>query len=291
MDNAVKGDFVCSRPPQPGIADVFMAGRLLHNRGIPRNRPRDLGAYGFVFIDSGTGYFEAEGFPRRTVQGGDLLVLLPGQRHSYGNPTSGWQELFAVVNSPHLTLWERSGIINRNDLVWHLEPVNYWRDSFLRIINSIHDASISDSLLPLTELLHWVGEARDYHHRQLHKITPQNQWALRARREIASMPPGPPDWNAVARTCGTSVETFRKRFRNIVGKSPNCYRTELQMTEAVRILSSTDLSIKEIAFQLGYCDPFHFSKRFKQFTNLSPTEFRNLYFPNPNTPPATPTSL
>jgi AraC-like DNA-binding protein len=44
--------------------------------------------------------------------------------------------------------------------------------------------------------------------------------------------------------------------------------------EAVLLLSSTMLTSREICFELGVCDPAHFSKCFKQMTGMSPSEFR-----------------
>lgn len=45
-------------------------------------------------------------------------------------------------------------------------------------------------------------------------------------------------------------------------------------TEAKRLLQSTSLSIKEIAFKLGFADHAYFSNFFKSRTGISPTEFR-----------------
>ena len=46
--------------------------------------------------------------------------------------------------------------------------------------------------------------------------------------------------------------------------------------EAKRLLKSGDLSIKEIAFDLGFTDHAYFSNFFKAQTNITPSEFRNL---------------
>lgn len=45
--------------------------------------------------------------------------------------------------------------------------------------------------------------------------------------------------------------------------------------EAKRLLQFSDLSVKEIAFALGYDNPHHFSRAFKNRTELSPNEYRN----------------
>lgn len=44
--------------------------------------------------------------------------------------------------------------------------------------------------------------------------------------------------------------------------------------EAKRELYLTSKSIKEIAFELGYEDPFYFSRFFKKYTSISPNEYR-----------------
>lgn len=46
--------------------------------------------------------------------------------------------------------------------------------------------------------------------------------------------------------------------------------------EAKRLLKSGDLSIKEIAFELGFTDHAYFSNFFKAQTDLTPSEFRSL---------------
>jgi AraC-like DNA-binding protein len=50
------------------------------------------------------------------------------------------------------------------------------------------------------------------------------------------------------------------------------------LLEAKRLLQSTDLSIKEIAFELGFIDHAYFSNFFKNQTKATPTEFREKAF-------------
>ncbi|MBS7232092.1 helix-turn-helix domain-containing protein [Flavobacterium psychroterrae] len=54
--------------------------------------------------------------------------------------------------------------------------------------------------------------------------------------------------------------------------------------EAKRLLTSTDLSIKEIAYQLGFNDNGYFSKVFKKYVRKTPGDFKesyNFYHPSP----------
>ncbi|PIF34087.1 AraC-like DNA-binding protein [Flavobacterium sp. 9] len=59
---------------------------------------------------------------------------------------------------------------------------------------------------------------------------------------------------------------------------------ERTILEAKRLLTSTDLSIKEIAYQLGFNDNAYFSKVFKKYAGKSPGDFKesyNFYHPYP----------
>ena len=48
-------------------------------------------------------------------------------------------------------------------------------------------------------------------------------------------------------------------------------------SEAKRLLTYSDLSVKEVAYQLGFSDPFYFSNFFKKQTTLSPSAYKNKF--------------
>lgn len=62
--------------------------------------------------------------------------------------------------------------------------------------------------------------------------------------------------------------------RAITGKSVTAHIQQMNILEAKRLLYRTDLSIKEIGYQLGYEDPVHFGKLFKKLTGTTPLAFR-----------------
>jgi len=45
---------------------------------------------------------------------------------------------------------------------------------------------------------------------------------------------------------------------------------------AKKLLKNTGLSVKDIAEQVGFPDPFHFSKSFKALTGISPSQYREM---------------
>jgi len=71
-----------------------------------------------------------------------------------------------------------------------------------------------------------------------------------------------------------SKSTLTKHFRSELSMSVNEYICNIAMSEAERLITSTDTSILEISRKLGFSDQFYFSRRFKEKFGKSPREYR-----------------
>ncbi|MOA01751.1 HTH-type transcriptional activator Btr [compost metagenome] len=67
------------------------------------------------------------------------------------------------------------------------------------------------------------------------------------------------------------IAYFKKHF----GIPPLKYVNRKRCDRAKQLLTSTSLSIKEIADQTGFKETNHFAKFFRKETSLSPTEYRS----------------
>jgi AraC-like DNA-binding protein len=63
-------------------------------------------------------------------------------------------------------------------------------------------------------------------------------------------------------------------FQKIYHMSPRKYLSGLKLQEAKILLQQPEISLNEIANRLGYKNLSHFSRQFKRWTGLNPTEFR-----------------
>ncbi|MGL4738235.1 MAG: helix-turn-helix domain-containing protein, partial [Cellulosilyticaceae bacterium] len=77
---------------------------------------------------------------------------------------------------------------------------------------------------------------------------------------------------------GMGYEKFRKLFKLQVGLSPTQYRIQCRINLAKTLLLTSDSSIEQLAYELGYIDPYTFSKQFKKFTGLAPLEFKKFHY-------------
>lgn len=68
---------------------------------------------------------------------------------------------------------------------------------------------------------------------------------------------------------------FGKIFRQSTGKSPQRFLMNYRMIKAAEMLASTDKPVNEIGASVGYENPMHFSRAFKNIYGVSPREWRN----------------
>jgi AraC-like DNA-binding protein len=89
------------------------------------------------------------------------------------------------------------------------------------------------------------------------------------------------EWNQNQRieryadACGISESSFYSIFKEWSGCSPIEYRNRIRIAAARSMLENTNLQISEIAFAVGFEDPYYFSRFFKKETGASPRAFRN----------------
>ena len=83
----------------------------------------------------------------------------------------------------------------------------------------------------------------------------------------------------LAKQAGCSPAHLNRLFRKYYGTSPYRHIELLRMRRAARfLLEFPDLSIKEIAGQVGYSDALNFSTGFKKIFGISPRRYRQEHF-------------
>ena len=69
---------------------------------------------------------------------------------------------------------------------------------------------------------------------------------------------------------------FHRVFKKNFGLTPLNYMLRLRMEIAVRLLTTTSKSVKEIAFEAGYSNEFYFYRQFKKHYNYSPGSLKKM---------------
>jgi AraC-like DNA-binding protein len=130
-----------------------------------------------------------------------------------------------------------------------------------------------------------LNYAERFYHRQFitRKIT--NHQILDRLEELLSdyfkdndlIEKGLPTVQHIAQSLNVSPKYLSSLLKVLTGQSTQQHIHEKLIEKAKEKLSTTDLSVSEIAYELGFEHSQSFSKLFKTKTNLSPMEFRHSF--------------
>jgi len=98
--------------------------------------------------------------------------------------------------------------------------------------------------------------------------------SVRTRRLLRALPPEQwPQLDALAREFGMSISTLRRRFED-EGQSFRAIKDSLRRDLAIRHLTRSTLTVGEIAQALGFAEPSAFHRAFRQWSGVSPGDYR-----------------
>lgn len=264
-----------------------LKAQMLHQRRLPKGAvhkfpcERSIGFHvvvqGVVFLHTGSKKQPVE------LRQGDIVLMARGCHHSLcSSATSS-----ALIVSGAYQLWN--------------EPVHpFFRELPNWYILRYSQVSLSDGLVQLIDLLARESQSDQLGSERIIQGLLDVMFSLIVRRVIQESAEKKPNWcrstqdenirkafdllhsniarawtlDDLAKAVGVSRSGFAGRFKKMTGTSPLKYLTTLRMQKAIRLLTSTELSIEQISREIGQSDMFTFSKSFKRMTGLSPREYR-----------------
>lgn len=142
------------------------------------------------------------------------------------------------------------------------------------------DAFSQDVLVSHIELL--LNYSNRFYNRQFltrkavhHDLIGEMDTYLSAR--FANKQGGIPTVQDVATHLQLSPRYLTDMLKSLTGQSAQQHIHDRLIEEAKVVLSTTRLTVAEVAYQLGFEHPQSFNKLFKRHTNLSPTDFRKSF--------------
>ena len=188
----------------------------------------------------------------------------PGPHIFFEPVEMDWHHFHVAVTGPLLDQWRSEGL-------WPEQPVlledadmivQHWR-ALLPLIDD-HSAWQQRRACNILEriLLDCLPVEQD---------TPEAAWLREAKEALEQGL----DQNAVAKQLGLGVSTFRRHFTEILGICPQDWALQQRIDQARSLLSNSDQAIKDIAQELDFYDPAHFTKQFKQRVGITPRQYRH----------------
>jgi len=133
-------------------------------------------------------------------------------------------------------------------------------------LEPMHNIKIMQETYHLLQMLTDIEEPQYIHSSKQAQVLPAYKYIVtHYDQEIKN--------DYLAHLCDLSTAHFRKVFSEVYGTSPISYAQSLRMSKAKELLKSNFSSINDIALSLGYNNIFEFSKMFKKYHGISPTQF------------------
>ena len=111
----------------------------------------------------------------------------------------------------------------------------------------------------------------------MNSLSPSVRRALPHVEGAVVFPVDPFSPDSIARQSGYNARYISGKFSEELGVSITKYFRILRLNKAKDLLYNTDMRVSSISNLLNYEDVSHFIKHFKNFTGMSPREFRNHY--------------
>jgi len=225
--------------------------------------------FGFAYILKGqVDFFRTGEQDGLTVRAGEV-VISGGAPHPHlpkASHVPGTQEIYLHVDSVtgrhlrELGLWTFGNEVVRTGHSIEL------LDMFLHLFHSMKNGP-GDSGSWLRDFVNIVARIASLRDQNLADVGFQK----RALEGLTSRMQRARAIEETAQDLGMSSRSFRRVFREEMGKSPRDALLAARMERAAELLSLH--LVKEVAEEVGYSDPFIFSRQFKRYFGKSPTEF------------------
>jgi AraC-like DNA-binding protein len=235
---------------------------------------RILQEYQINYITEGEGLMEtrAGSFP---VREGSVILLRPNLWHRYRPlKEKGWKEHYIGFMGETATRVFNSSEMLTDSPVIHIGFEENIILNFQEILNHVKSEKPGFHQICSGLVIYILGQIISKRRNANFVHSNVEKAIQKACLIIRDNPTRNLNIEELARDLDTNYSLFRRAFKKYTGLSPMQYHTALRMKQAVHLLTNTELSVKEISFNLGFCSVFYFSKLFKEKTGRSPSEFR-----------------
>jgi len=254
-----------------------------NNQGHPSthaftwNKGRILDDYYLVYISKGRGTFESSETNSRVVTAGTCFFLFPGVWHRYKPELqSGWEEYWIGFKGLYPEHLMKQGFFEKGKPFIDIGLNEHIQKLFHRLLDSVKSSNpgyqqiVSGITMEILGLINSITLTKDSDN----DVTGRS--ITRAKFRMNESIENPIGIDQLLEEIPMSYSKFRQAFKKATGLSPNQYYLDIRLNKAKELLTSTSLSVNEIAYHTGFESIFYFSKLFKKKSGISPKDYRSI---------------
>lgn len=240
------------------------------------DKGRVLDEYQLLYQPEGEGVFESAHIPETRIKPGDIFLLFPGEWHTYRPLTDkGWTSYWIGFKGKNIDDRVKAGFLSPNKPIYHVGFNNDIISIFEKAMK-IADSEDPNYQQTLAGIVNYLIGQMYYLERncELKKNSDQVDLIAKSKVMIRESLETCITIQEIAQKLGISYSSFRKLFKEYTGIAPAMYQHNLRLQLAKELLTSTDESIKEIAYRLNFGSPDYFSSKFKAKIGMKASDFR-----------------
>jgi len=236
---------------------------------------RVLKEFQINYITEGEGVLETQ-FGKFSLKKGCIFIIFPGIWHRY-KPfvKTGWTENYIGFDGSMAEKLIAEPQFSPKEPVFYFGIKEEFIDTYLKIFDLVEKEQpgfqqiASGMIIKLLGYIVSFEKQKDFSGKRIAQVIESSRFEMRQNigKEL--------DLKEMAQKHNVSYSFFRKMFKKYTGVSPGQYHLQLRIMRAKELLVSTDKSIKEIGYELGFQSIFYFSNMFKKKTGDTPSNFRN----------------
>ncbi len=230
----------------------------------------------FYCVD-GRGWYQIEEH-RYEVGPNEFFILPPNKEHAYGSsPEYPWSIYWIHFGGESLPQLNKMQAIQSHFKPYYIKNSGDIIPLFSKIYKTLELGYSIDNLLfanmCLSQFLTlFVYNSRHYEAAPSEKTDCVDSAILYMQEHINDNI----SLKELSKLYNYSVSRFSNLFKQKTGYAPIDYFVQLKMQKACQQLNFTNRSVKDIAFSMGFDDPYYFSKRFRTVIGMSPKKYRSM---------------
>jgi AraC-like DNA-binding protein len=241
---------------------------------------RTLNEYQLIYITKGSGYFTSQSVKKQKVGEGTIILLFPGERHSYyPDPDTGWDEHWVGFRGPYIDGRVEKHFFSKECPLFRIGQ----SATILRLYEDILEMARKEKTgyqqIISSIVLHLMGSVYYKWKNIQFKDSHIEDKIIEARRMIKDNIEGTLSQEDIAAQLGMGYSWFRRMFKEYTGVPPAQYRIQQQLLRAKELLTDTSMNVSEVAYALRFENTGQFSTFFKKKEGLTPSQFRKQLFP------------
>lgn len=233
--------------------------------------------YVLHYITHGTGtfYYNHENF---ALEAGDLFLLKPNEMTYYvANSSDPWSYYWIGISGTKLEDLFSLSKINETAILKYSQSKktktigNLIKEIVLQTESNLTQLDYIKAYSYLYSIMYELGKAYPNPLRE-NKI--KHDYFSQIKNYIDQNYHNNIDIQSIADQLNINRSYLSVLFKKHIGLSPKKYMMDVRMKRASQLLFATKMTINEIAFSVGYNDQVTFSKAFKNYFLLTPSQYR-----------------